>query len=60
MNYCGISFCLFMALLVVAILWASDREPQILQWIEEREARIKLFIFDIKTCLRCINNGEDL
>ena len=38
-----------MMFLCVAILWASEHEEQ-----------VKLFFFDVLTCLRCMANGEDL
>jgi hypothetical protein len=59
-NYYGISGCGFMVLLCVFILWASEHEKQVQQWFAYRVIRFKLFIFDVKTCLRCIANGEDL
>jgi hypothetical protein len=43
---CG---CIFLLSVCVFILWASEHEDQ-----------VKLFIFDVMTCLRCIANGEDL
>jgi hypothetical protein len=49
MNYYGIYGCGFLLLLCVAILWASENED-----------RVKLLVHDVMTCLRCINNGEDL
>lgn len=54
---CG---CLFLLSVCVFILWASEHDEQVKQWLAYRVVRIKLLIFDVKTCLRCIANGEDL
>lgn len=55
MSHFGISgaypifACCVLLGLCVAILWASEHED-----------RVKLFVRDVMTCLRCMTRGEDL
>jgi hypothetical protein len=48
MNYYGICGCTFILLLCVAILWASEHEQQ-----------VRDFLFGVRACLRYARAKED-